>query len=79
MTVTVSVKGQMVIPAKIRKKYHIKPESKVELIDTGKEIVIIPIPSNPFRQSKGILKGVATKDLIKARRKERSYEYGKKV
>ena len=78
MTVSVSVKGQMVIPAKIRKKYHIKPESKVELIDTGKEIVIIPLPSNPFRQSKGILKGVTTKDLIKARRKERSYEYRKK-
>lgn len=79
MTVTVSVKGQMVIPAKIRKKYHIKPESKVELIDTGREIVIIPIPSNSFKQSKGILKGITSLDLIKARRKERSYEHRKEV
>lgn len=72
MTVTVSNRGQMVIPSMIRKKYNIKAQSKVELVDTGKEIVIVPIPKDILRQSKGILKGVGSKDIIAARREERN-------
>lgn len=74
MTVTVSIKGQMVIPSDIRKKYHIKPRTKVEIFDKGKEIVIIPLPDDPVKDSRGILKGVATKDLLKLRQKERVFE-----
>jgi len=62
----------MVIPAPIRKKYGIRKNSSVELIDTGEEIVIIPLPDrDSFNASRGILKGVSTKDLIKSRRAER--------
>lgn len=72
MTITVSRRGQMVIPANIRKKYGIKEPSQVELIDTGKEIVIVPIPKNAFKKSKGVLDGlVGINDLIKARREDR--------
>ncbi|MBN2097556.1 MAG: AbrB/MazE/SpoVT family DNA-binding domain-containing protein [Candidatus Omnitrophica bacterium] len=75
MTITISERGQMVIPAVIRKKYKIKAQTKVELLDTGKEIVIVPIPKASLRQSRGILKGVNVKDLIAARREERRYEH----
>lgn len=75
MTVTVSTKGQMVIPAEIRKKYNIQPQTKIEIIDKGKELVIIPLPKEPFRDSRGILKGVSTSDLIKFRREERRREH----
>lgn len=78
MTITVSVKGQMVIPSKIRQKYNIKPQMKVELIDKGDEIVIIPLPRDSIRHSRGILKGVTTEDLIKFRRQERRSEARKK-
>jgi len=77
MSVTVSVRGQTVIPSNIRKKYKIGPNSKVEFIDTGKEIIIVPIPSNSFAFSKGILKGISTQDLIAERRRERSREHEK--
>lgn len=68
MTVTVSSKGQMVIPTQIRKKYNIHPQTKIEIIDKGKEIVIIPLPKNPIAHSRGILTGISLEDLIKSRR-----------
>lgn len=78
MTVTISVRGQMVIPSDIRKRYGIKPQSKVEFIDTGEEIVLVPLPKDSFRDSFGVLKGVTTKDLIRERRKERRREQREK-
>lgn len=78
MTVTVSVKGQTVIPAELRKRYGIRPNSKVEFIDTGKEILMIPLPQGDLlKNSYGILKEVGSRDLIKARRKERLREQKK--
>ena len=78
MTVTVSVRGQTVIPSSIRRKYKIGPKSRVDFIDTGKEIVLVPIPPNSFAHSKGILKGISTSDLVRERRKERLKEHGKR-
>lgn len=75
MGVVISVRGQTVIPSEIRKKYNITPKSKIEFLDTGKEIVIIPLPKDSFLESRGILKGVTTEDLIEERRKERKYEH----
>ncbi len=78
MTITVSTKGQLVIPSGIRKKYNIKPQTKVELIDKGNEIVIVPLPRDPLRGSRGALKGVSTRDLLRARRREKRRESGKR-
>lgn len=77
MTVTVSVRGQMVIPSQIRKKYHIQPQTKIELLDKGNEIVIIPLPKDTLQQARGILKGVVAADLLEFRRQEKRLE-GKK-
>ena len=74
MPVTVSSRGQTVIPAALRKKYDIAANSKIEFIDTGEEIVLVPIPETPFEGSHGILKGITTKDLFEARRQERVSE-----
>lgn len=75
MTITVSARGQMVIPASIRRRYGIKPQSRVELLDLGNEVVIVPIPEQSISKAKGILKGVSTSDLIKARRRVRKLEH----
>lgn len=75
MTVTVSARGQMVIPASIRKRYGIRRESKVELLDLGKEVVIVPIMEKSLLEAKGILKGVSTDDLIRERRNSRKQEH----
>jgi AbrB family looped-hinge helix DNA binding protein len=77
MSVAVSIRGQMVIPAEIRRRYGIGANTRVEFVDTGSEIVLVPIPSRSFAKSKGILKGVSTKDLIAERRLARAKEHGR--
>ncbi len=76
MTVTVSHRWQTVIPAAIRRRYGIQANSKIEIIDTGKEIVLVPLPKEPFKSSRGMLRGLGTGDLIRMRRAERQRERG---
>lgn len=78
MTLKLSSKGQVVIPSSIRKKYKIQAHSKLELVDLGGEIVLVPLPKNPFREAKGILKGVvSSSDLLESRKRERQKELAK--
>jgi len=78
MSVAVSVRGQTVIPSKIRKRYHITPRTRLEFIDTGSEIVVVPIPDDRSGQSRGMLKGVSSSDLIRTRRQERRRDHGQR-
>lgn len=68
-----TIKGQVIIPAELRKKYKIKKGTKV-CISEGEEniIVIRPVPEDPIEASKGILKGKTSllKALLKDRREE---------
>ena len=75
MTVTVSHRWQTVIPAAIRRRYGIQANSKIEIIDTGKEIVLVPLPRDPFKSSRGMLRGMGAADLIRMRRAERRREH----
>ncbi len=79
MTTTVSARGQIVIPAKLRKKYHIGPNSKLAWIDTGYGLRLVPIPDDPVRASRGMLKGtgVTTAELLKARQEDKELEAAK--
>ena len=54
--VQVSPKGQIVIPARLRKKYNIGPKDKVEVVDIDNEIVIVPLERDPINAAKGFLK-----------------------
>jgi AbrB family looped-hinge helix DNA binding protein len=81
MTTKLSTKGQIVIPVEFRERYNLEPGSKVELMDIGGEIVIIPlILKNPIEEARGFLKGGrSTKELLKAiRKEERKIERTKK-
>lgn len=49
MPVKVSTKGQVVLPAEIRKKYDIGVGKEVEILDFGGEIVIVPVPETKGR------------------------------
>jgi AbrB family looped-hinge helix DNA binding protein len=53
--VQVSPKGQIVIPANLRKKYNIGPRDKVEVIEFNDEIVIVPIDKDPIKTARGFL------------------------
>lgn len=57
MSLTISQKGWVVIPAELRKKYHLEPGSKVIIVDYGGMLVLIPTLDHPVEQAAGILKG----------------------
>jgi AbrB family looped-hinge helix DNA binding protein len=56
--VTVSPKFQVVIPLAIREAMGIRPGQKVQAIQYGDRIELIPVRS--IRKSRGMLKGIDT-------------------
>ena len=54
MNGTVSQKGWVVIPAELRKKYGIKPGTRLQFVDYGGAIELIPVPDNPVEAAAGI-------------------------
>lgn len=75
MESTVTVRGQTAIPAAIRKKYNIKPKTKLEWIDDGQSITVLPVPDDPIKALKGKFKDVDLREaLLKSRREERMRE-----
>ena len=56
MTLRISQKGWVVIPAELRKKYHLEPGAEVDLVDYGGVIALVPVLKDPVRQGFGILK-----------------------
>ncbi len=77
--VTVSEKGQLVIPKKLRIKYGLKAKSQVEWVDTGQGLMLIPIPKDPVKTSRGMLKGtrVTTETLLETREMDKKLEHKK--
>ncbi len=53
MPVKVSRKGQLVLPAGLRKKYGIAAGKNVDILDFGNEIVIVSVPES---RGRGFLK-----------------------
>jgi AbrB family looped-hinge helix DNA binding protein len=71
---TATPKGQIVIPAELRRKYQIEPGSKVSIADGDGCIVIRPLGRVRARESFGILKRFAGPSTLKALRDERRRE-----
>jgi AbrB family looped-hinge helix DNA binding protein len=68
-----TVKGQVIIPAPLRKKFNIRKGTRVAISEgKGNVILIKPLPDDPIEASRGILKGGNSliKALIKDRREE---------
>lgn len=72
----VTSKGQLVIPAKLRRKYGIKPGTKVCFIEGEREIIFQPVTKEYIRSVAGMLKSdtPATKELLKERAKDKQRE-----
>lgn len=67
---TVSSKGQLVIPAQLRKKYRLKSGSRVAVHDRDGEIRIKPNPYDALLALRGkYAKFPLEEDLLKDRRK----------
>jgi AbrB family looped-hinge helix DNA binding protein len=73
MIAKATTKGQVVIPADLRKKFNIKKGSKVSIYEgEGNIIIVRPLPEDPIEASKGMLKGKTS--ILKALLKDREEE-----
>ncbi len=54
--VTATVKGQIVIPADIRKKFGIVKGTRLNIYEQGKKIIAEPLRNDPVEEGRGMLK-----------------------
>ena len=76
MTTKVTTRGQVSIPADIRKRFHIEPESKIEWLVEGDTIKLIPLPKDIVAAFRG--RGRKKYDharLLRDRQAEREKEH----
>ncbi|MEW6187841.1 MAG: AbrB/MazE/SpoVT family DNA-binding domain-containing protein [Thermodesulfobacteriota bacterium] len=72
----ISLKGQILLPKRIRNKYGVKPGGKVLILEQTEGLLIKPAPDNPLEAACGFLKGKfsLTDDLLKEHDKENRHE-----
>lgn len=72
-TSTVTIKGQIVIPAKLRRKYGIKNGTRIHFYEKNGEIIIIPVTAEIIKKNAGFLatKGKLLKALMEEKKRER--------
>jgi AbrB family looped-hinge helix DNA binding protein len=54
-TVKTLSKGQIVIPAEMRKRYHIKPGTELQIMEYGGMIYLVPPDENPLKTATNLL------------------------
>lgn len=75
-TAHVTSKGQLVVPSRLRRKYGIKPGTKICFIERDNEIVFQPVTPEYIRSVCGMLKSETpvTADLLKERARDKERE-----
>jgi AbrB family looped-hinge helix DNA binding protein len=76
MQVTVSTKGQIVIPAAIRKKYGMGPGTKLQVVDLGDHVCLVPSLKDPVNDAWGMFADgpSLTEALLEERAREKARE-----
>jgi AbrB family looped-hinge helix DNA binding protein len=69
-----TTKGQIVIPAELRRKYGIKAGTKINVIDTGEGIILKPVTEESLKQLQGVLRGKGVLKSLLAERKKQAEE-----
>lgn len=72
-TATVTTKGQIVIPSRIRHRHRIRKGTRVCFLERGHDIVLRPITDEYIEGMRGSLatEGKALKALMEEKKKER--------
>ena len=72
----VTSKGQLVVPAKLRRKYGIKPGTKVFFVERGDEILFQPVTREYIRSVCGMLASATSvaEELLNERRADKQRE-----
>jgi AbrB family looped-hinge helix DNA binding protein len=74
LRVTISEKGQIVIPAALRKRYGLAPGDKLAVVDKNGEILLRPLPRHPLINLRGKYRTAGTETLTAALLRERRAE-----
>jgi len=74
MRSTITSRGQTVIPAAIRKRFHLTPADGLEWIVVGDEMRVLPVRKNPIDAFRGQSKGGANRRLLADREQDRKRE-----
>jgi AbrB family looped-hinge helix DNA binding protein len=70
-----TTKGQIVIPAALRRKFGIKEGTKIIVIDGGDDIILRPVTHERISKLRGSLKGKGSLQmLLDERRKDKENE-----
>ena len=73
METRATAKGQIVIPATLRRKYGIEKGTRIVIVDNGDSIILKPMTEEYLKKLQGSLKGKGgLKVLIDERYKDRS-------
>lgn len=70
MKTTVTARGQTVVPAKVRRAHRITPRTRLEWVDDGQTIRVVPLPEDPIAAARGTSKGLRLA-LLTDRKRER--------
>ena len=72
----VTSKGQLVVPARLRRKYGIKAGTRVRFLERDSEIILQPLTRQYIRSVCGLLAeaGPATPELLRERKRDRQRE-----
>ena len=72
----VSTKGQVVIPAELRKRHHLEPGASVHVYEYGDLICLAPVVADPVEEAWGTLReGPSLADeLLEMRKKDSAGE-----
>ena len=78
-TAYVTSKGQLVVPAKLRRRYGIKQGTKVCFVERDNEILFQPVTKEYIRSVCGMLRSEAsvTQELLKERARDKEREEAK--
>jgi AbrB family looped-hinge helix DNA binding protein len=72
-TAKLSKKGWIVIPKQFREKYGLTEGMRLQIVDAGNSLTLIPLPDDPVEALHGMLENGAslTADLLAEREQER--------
>jgi AbrB family looped-hinge helix DNA binding protein len=75
MRLRMSSKGQVVLPAEVRRKYRLAAGAELELLDAGDHLVVWPAAVDPVARLKGLLAaGPGEESLLSALAESRAAE-----
>lgn len=77
MQTKVTKRGQVSVPAEVRKKLQIGPDTRLEWVVEGSTVRVFPLPRDPLGAFRGSGRRGMVKRLLDERRKDREREDGR--